>query len=71
MTAVDRAKVLQAVPVGEGRAVGATEIAETVSLWSVTAIKRHLAALVASGEIHSRTIRVVKLGAVTVYYRPC
>jgi hypothetical protein len=70
MIAVDRGRVLLAVPVGKDNAVGATKIAETMSLWSLTTIKRHLVALVASGKIQSRSIRAPRHRDVTVYYRP-
>ena len=69
MTTVDRDSVLLAVPVGRENAVAAVQIEETVGLWSSTTIKRHLAALVSSGQIHSMSVRVPNHHEVTVYYR--
>ena len=69
MTPADRESVLLAVPVGRENAVGAVKIEETVGLWSLTAIKRHLAALVSSGQIHSMSVRAPNHHDVIVYYR--
>ena len=69
MTTVDRDSVLLAVPVGRGNAVRAAQIEATVGLWSSTTIKRHLAALVSSGQIHSMSVRAPNHHDVIVYYR--
>ena len=69
MTKVNQDSVLLAVPGGRENAVGAAKVTETVGMWSLEAIKRHLAALVSSGQIHSMSVRVPSHHEVTVYYR--
>ena len=69
MTKVNQDSVLLAVPVGRENAVGAAKVTETVGMWSLEAIKRHLAALVSSGQIHSMSVRAPNHHDVIVYYR--
>ena len=69
MTKVNQDSVLLAVPVGRENAVGAAKVAETVGLRSLEVIKRHLAALVSSGQIHSMSVRATNHHDVIVYYR--
>ena len=69
MAKVNQDSVLLAVPVGRENAVGAAKVTETVGLWSSTTIKRHLAALVSSGQIHSMSVRPPNHHDVIVYYR--
>ena len=69
MAKVNQDSVLLAVPVGRENAVGAAKVTETVGLWSLEVIKRHLTAMVASGQIHAVSARALNRHEVTVYYR--